>query len=147
MKYKSVSELVIHSCSRKFSLKFLLLNQNKLEDKVFLYQNLCRIHLDEYEGQEELREEYLKKWYYWENIKKQYELLKNKLIAKAIGEPYISVIPRPSVCTELFKDFGCSVSIEDMRIAAYKTSQLGFPLLDNEKDPYQHFINRFNKRN
>ena len=42
------------------------------------YQINCRIYLDEYPEQKELREECLKKWYYWENIKKKTVLWKQK---------------------------------------------------------------------
>ena len=70
-----------------------------------IYQGNFRIYLDEYPEQKELREEWLK----------------NKLIAKAIGEPYISNLPEPSI---------------------YEP----FIALDFT-DPYQHFIDRFNKRN
>ena len=112
---KNKTKIKIHSISMMWDdetikifpsiTQIFIIGFNSIEE----YQNNARIYLDEYPEQKELREEYLKKWYYWENIRRQYELLKNKLIAKAIGEPYISKIPRPDVIkmlTEAIKGIG-----------------------------------------
>lgn len=71
----------------------------KKEIPCFAYQNVCRIFLNEYEGQKELRENWLWKWHNDINL------------AKGL--------------IELFKKW----------------------LKEDEQNPYQHFIDRFNKRN
>lgn len=141
MRYKSVADMVLSLSSFGFSMRYLLTNQHKMERVLPIYQENFRIYLDEYPEQKELREEFLKKWYYWENIRKQYELSKNKLIAKAIGEPYISKIPRYSVVEEL-KDFFERPAKEIPELKKLFEEPSVF-----EDNPYQHFIDRFNKRN
>lgn len=70
----------------KFSMRFLLLNQHKIESVLSVYQNDCRIYLDEYPGQKDRLKIY-----------KKNRLRELREISDIIGAPYICGIPRPDI--------------------------------------------------
>jgi len=68
---------VLSFSSFKFSMRFLLINQHRIISVLYAYQNDCRIYLDEYEGQKELREEWFKlNRDYFKIIDKTFDILK-----------------------------------------------------------------------
>ena len=64
MRYFSIDELILKTCSKKFH-RLWVLNHATKREIVQTYQDLCRIYLDEYPAQKELR------YNYFQTYKKQ----------------------------------------------------------------------------
>lgn len=103
--------MIIPNFHRKMFWPMLLLSKNNMKRFDICYQGNCRIYLDEYPEQEELRKEWLEKNKF--TFKKLQEMIKNLGIYDEYTKLLLHFVPEKLI----------------------------------EPNPYQHFIDRFNKRN